>query len=182
MLTVIIPTIGRASLKRLLRSLDCDKVIVVSDDRHNAVARMVAGYPCTHIRNPARLGYWGHASRNKVQSLVGEGWLMFADDDNWYLPGAFAYVRKTVVAGSLNLYRVQTPGGIVWKEKEVRIGNVDTGCGVVEAGVGVEWGLRYEGDGDYYVEVAKRMPVTFHDKVIYQMGSRIGSRIPNPKD
>ena len=83
-LHVLIATVGRNSLMRMLNSLkpqlgSQDYLTVVFDavDRENIYSRTVAYLAefeckCSVIMEPVNLGYWGHAIRNKHNQLPGD--------------------------------------------------------------------------------------------------------------
>jgi hypothetical protein len=99
---VLIPTVGRPSLARMLQSMReqdlaaGDEVLLVSDDHHDDAAATwaAAGLPGRHVPlsdGPHR--DWGHTPRNRAHALVRAHYLLHADDDDVLLPGALARVR-----------------------------------------------------------------------------------------
>ncbi len=181
---VLVATIGRPTLRRLLDSLcpqlmEWDHLTVASDDEHDFVAATLADsrFACRvqHRRNPARMGSWGHPSRTLHQNNLAGDFVMHADDDNSYMEGSFDAIRRVISQtgdwNRLYLFRVDVqPGLIVWGNRTVAIGNVDTACGVIPNRPPFpEWPNFVGGDGAFYIELAKRLPVEFVDHVIYRM-------------
>ena len=98
-----------------------------------------------------------HMSHNTIQ---GDFWL-FADDDNVYLPG-FAQTVKDVVSGDFSspyFFRghIIEKNELIWREPEVYLTNIDTGCGVIPASLlsSSSWGTGEGGDFIYYDGILK---------------------------
>lgn len=103
-LSVVVPTIGRATLKRTLLSLQpqlCpgDEVVVVADGPSaRAVAREATctlGLPLVLADTPPTR-CWGNAQRDLGMRLARGTHLLFIDDDDAYEPGAFDAIRSKV--------------------------------------------------------------------------------------
>ena len=66
-------------------------------------ARSVLGCQLAVVRlreGPDRLGFWGHAARNRYsQQLRGGDFVWHLDDDNVVLPGAVPAVKQAIWAG-----------------------------------------------------------------------------------
>ena len=58
-------------------------------------------------------GDWGHRARNRMVTKATGDWLMFMDDDDEYVPGAFQTVRDTVALnpGRPHLFCMETGRG-----------------------------------------------------------------------
>lgn len=113
--SIIIPTTGRPTLARAVASIQNaglapgDEVLIEADQTED----------------------FGATPRNRGMEKARGDWLLFLDDDDTYLPGVFGQVRLILETGPPrpHLFRIhhsQTPGGILWKEKEIRFGNVST--------------------------------------------------------
>ena len=103
--SVIVATTGRPSLARTLASIDVrpgDEVLV-------------------YQRNPPG-GDWGHTERNKAIPHARGAWLMFIDDDDWYVEGYRDVLTKAMgeVPGARDvpiIFRMQFPDGtVLWKD------------------------------------------------------------------
>lgn len=131
MISFIVPTLGRPSLERTLRSIETypgDEVIIIGNvseltnyDSENDIAfRFI---PC----EPG--GDWGHTERNKATPLARGQYLAHIDDDDIYAQGTRALMQDAIekTPGRPVLFRMRYPNGItLWAEPELRCGNVGT--------------------------------------------------------
>lgn len=131
-LSIVIPTLGRASLERTLAScMEADEVIVVLDK-----ARGVNELPC-RLPSNARLieGTWGviggHAGRAVGIGEATGTHLAFMDDDDIYAPGAMTLMREAACDVPVIFRMAHYNHGILWADREVRFGNVSTQMYVV---------------------------------------------------
>lgn len=168
-LSVIVPTIGRASLVRLLDSLlpqtqAGDQVLVVGDLMTVADLMRVSRWAYADGRLlvvPCRPGHdWGAHERTVGLSHATGTHLVFGDDDDVFLPGALDAIRATVDDRPWMFRMVDPNGAVLWQTPEVRQGNHGTPQFVVPndpARLGV-WGTRYEGDFDFVVSTLAHYP------------------------
>lgn len=179
-INVILTTIGRESLKRMLNSLRTqlnknDYLTIISDKYHFIVTEMLElrDFACTiiHIQNSEQLGFWGHASRNKYQNVLPGDFIMNCDDDDYYTIGAFDKIRKTVKENKLYIFKHEDNRNFAWSiEGRVELGNIGTSCGVIPNTHNLpDWELVYGGDATFYIELAKRMDCEWVDHVIYKV-------------
>ncbi len=138
--SVIVPTCGRPSIAATLASitsqmLDGDELIVLRDNSRD----------------------WGMTPRAKGMRGATGDWLLFMDDDDVYLPGAFAKIRAAVSAhgaAPCHLFRIKfpDPNKVLWDRKgAVECGNVTTQiivCRNDKSKLG-RWGSEYAGDFDF---------------------------------
>lgn len=181
---ILIATVGRKTLQNMLNSLlpqltadDC--VTVVYDGfasnrmpRFNfSQAICKVNQLCEHVP----LGYWGHGIRNKYADLLEPcDFVLHADDDNIYLPGAFDYMRENCT-DSTKVYILDTSHSFkkrtFVRSHVLRVGNVDTANGVIpyEYNNKSHWGLRSGGDGMFYVGLQAKYPnrFIFLNRIIY---------------
>jgi len=116
---------------------------------------------------------WGAAARTVGQSMAKGTHLLWQDDDDVYLPGAFDVIRREIVTApdEILLFRLVYPDGrVLWKEPAIAWKNVSTQMYVVPrtARLG-RWGARYWGDFDFLqstVNANPGRPVCFVDKPI----------------
>jgi hypothetical protein len=129
MITFLIPTIGRPSLRSTLRSIETwpgDEVLVVGNvEEQTRVSNGVTWryVPC------APGGDWGHSERNFATPLAQGRYIAHVDDDDIYVPGVRKLMANAIemTPGRPVLFRMQFPNGItLWQDKEVRCGNVGT--------------------------------------------------------
>lgn len=181
-INIILTTIGRESLRRMLKSLvhqlySCDYLTIISDGGRND--KYVREYlneqefvaTVIHIHNYIALGYWGHASRNKYQNLLPGDVLLNADDDDRYTDGAFDKIRESVKEKKLYIFKHEDNGNFAWSiEGKVELGNIGTSCGVIPNTHDLpDWKLVYGGDAGFYVELSKRFSCEWVDHVIYKV-------------
>lgn len=178
-ITVLIPTQGRDTLERCLRSVvdnglrAGDEVIVVidahgmTDEAAAAIERRVAafGKRFRAVRHDAGGHTWGHCELNVGLELARPGnYITGNDDDDVYAPGAFAAFRAAIAsdvppgeAGEprLHVFRFMPP----WRSPlpegrdfaEGRIGGHCMFVPNVPGKVG-RFGHHYQGDWTYIAE------------------------------
>jgi glycosyltransferase involved in cell wall biosynthesis len=139
-LSIIIPTCGRETLNRTLRSVQNagidpnDEVIVVGDgpqpvaDRICRVYRERVGLPVVYMDGPTTHGFGG-AQRNLGMIAATREHLMFMDDDDEYVEGVFPHVRKVIQENLgkpiIAKMRHRTVG-VIWINKIIQVGNIGT--------------------------------------------------------
>lgn len=179
-LNVILTTIGRDELLRMLRSLihqltEDDYITIVSDADHSLVRQCLSSFnpACTiiHIANSNSLGYWGHGSRNKYQNILPGDYLLNADDDDRYTEGAFDKIREVVKEKKLYIFKHQDGRNVAWSiPGVVQLGNIGTSCGVIPNTHNLpDWELVYGGDASFYIKLSKMMECEWIDHVIYKV-------------
>ena len=143
-LSVIIPTIGRPTLKRTLDSIrgqeivDGDEVLVVQDGPSDlATWAMVkaSGLPARYLATGKRAADFGGTPRNHGMTEARGDYLAFMDDDDVYRPGAFDAIRAAATRhpGRPLMFRMERPGwdSTLWASQIVRYANVSTPMFVV---------------------------------------------------
>jgi hypothetical protein len=190
-ISIIIPTCGRPSLERALNSvannggLILDEIIVVGDGPQPAARQIL---DCFHAipfsyaeHGPTRVN--GIAQRNFAMPLATGTHLAFLDDDDEYVNGGVSAIRAAANQnpGRVLVFKEESkvarhPWGVVWKDKEVRNGNVGTQGIVVpnvRGRIGV-WGNHYQGDYDFLRSTVDLYPnkdadVVWVDKIIARL-------------
>ena len=122
--TVIVPTIGRPTLRATLDSIPPDwKTVVVAD----GVDAMVKAHRI--VNGDATLTWTtvtedvGHSQRNKGMTFAKTDWLAFMDDDDTYAPNVQVDLDERVP----HIFQMRYPGGrTLWTEPLVRHGMVGT--------------------------------------------------------
>ena len=124
MLSVIVPTVGRRTLGRTLRSVipqlaQSDELIVIADGPEalqaaSGIVRRLNGR-CRLHATEARTGSWGNAQRDLGMVLATGTHLTFMDDDDIYAPGALDAIRKAVTLDSeaVHVFGMRTWNGEV---------------------------------------------------------------------
>ncbi len=166
-ISVVIPTSGRRSLRRTLRRLRREdagdlEVIVVSDGPQ-PVAEKIAGrlsrrWPDLRYHEGPATHNWGNAQRMAGIERARGSHLMFIDDDDVTVRGAFAAIRREVARNPdrILLFRVKRHGELLWRTPAVAFGNVSTQQVVIPNRPGSvgSWLSRdvYESDLDFIRE------------------------------
>jgi hypothetical protein len=137
-ISFIIPTLGRPTLERTLRSMiqagiaPTDQVIVVSDGERPEVEGRVrsVGLPCEVIVSSVPFaGDTGNTPRNAAMKLATRTHLHFMDDDDVYTPGAITFMREEtgIEPMRLHVFKFTIPSGeVVPREPSVYYGNLST--------------------------------------------------------
>jgi len=175
-LSVVIATIGRATLMATLESLrqlgPRDEVLLITDGEHPHASTMLdcAGLRCSSqfIVHRPQASDWGHTLRNLYSSRAKGDRVLHIDDDDVYLDGAIDTVRFECAKhpDELVVFRMLTRNGHIPITHQIRVGNIDTKCGAlpnVPEKWGV-WGAFYGGDGAFYESC--RFDVAWCDKAI----------------
>lgn len=120
---------------------------------------------------PVNLGYWGHGIRNKYHELPGD-FIMHADDDDIYLPGAFSIIRQAVSQDLNALYIFQiVAGNEIITGYPIQKSNISTQSGAIPSRYNSQstWEYYYGGDFAFYKKLSKIVPrVIYVDHVIYR--------------
>jgi glycosyltransferase involved in cell wall biosynthesis len=180
---VIVTTTGRATLPATLASIksqrliEGDEILLVHDgepgaatvatwDEANLPGQMVVLATGPH-------NDWGAAARTAGQSMATGTHILWQDDDDWYLPGAFDVIRREIVTATdeILLFRLVYPDGrVLWKDAEIVRKNVSTQMYVVPRTTRLgTWSPQYWGDFDFLqstVNANPGRPVCFVDKPI----------------
>lgn len=160
-LTIIVPTIGRDSLKNTLDSIASqlqmvDEVFVIADGNYPESKELVKKYGIQY-------GYftipdgphhdWGARARNFGIDLSKKAYIAFMDDDDQYLPGAFGFIKNAIQAfpGNPLMFRMIHGKSILWRQNKMVVGNVSTQMVVVPNNPKklARFTDRYEGDFDF---------------------------------
>lgn len=183
---ILIATTGRTSLTQMLQSLQPqleaqDHLTIVYDGRE-APEQLTVAFKCqVHLKTqiPA-LGFWGHGIRNVwSQALERTDFVLHADDDDQYVPGAFETLRKLCKnPRALYIARYRRPNGDLIPPFTgiIRENYVGTPCGIIPYDLNVfgakggGWLHRRGGDGKFYEKIAKKaVRVQELEIVIYEV-------------
>lgn len=136
--TVVIPTSGRATLKRTLRrlrreSVDDIEVVVVSDGEQPLAQRITEkyarGWPSLKYLEGPQTRNWGNAQRMEGIANARGRYLLFIDDDDIHRRGAFRKIRGAVARdpNRIIIFRMNRFGQILPAEPGRLVqGNVGT--------------------------------------------------------
>jgi glycosyltransferase involved in cell wall biosynthesis len=143
MLSIIVPTKGRETFERTLRSIRLHRgheVIVVSDGAVPLVRKICKDvqkdvpFDIRFFRSP-KTENWGNSQRNLGMKKARGHWLMFIDDDDIYVPDAFKYIHKALSKetsaqqATVHIFRMldfQYKRQVLWQRREPSVGNVGT--------------------------------------------------------
>lgn len=149
--SVVIPSIGRPTLKRTLESIRTQRIS--QDDEIRVIND-----------NPPH-NDWGAWARTRGMHLSGGDFLLFMDDDDCYVPGAFEIIRKKVEINpdSVHIFRMKRHepfNDVIWTRKDLSApGQVCSQTIVVpnrKECLG-EWTTRYEGDFDFLKSTLEKL-------------------------
>ena len=179
LLSVIVPTVGRPTLARTMRSLLQQRsrlaweVILVGDTHGGTWATQLAAVPQTLVGIPAARYVehdggqhaWGHPQRNYGATVARGRYLAWLGDDDVYLPGAFEAIRMALEAApepAVHLFKWIPPwkAPVLWEEagvllqdhidaEQIVVPNVPDRLGTWNAG-------RYQGDYDFIRETVDK--------------------------
>ena len=182
-LHVLIATVGRDTLQRMLDSIlpfltEVDQLTIVFDGVEPTKIN-VETKGTVHIhQEPVALGFWGHGIRNKYGPLLEKtDFVMHADDDDAYTPGAFDTIRSRCTDTSTlyiaKIHRVKKDVYIPAYPK-IENTNIGTPCGIIphEVNQKGDWGGQYGGDYMFYHSIESLAQVVFLDDVIYSYNCR----------
>ena len=180
-LHVLIATIGRPSLVNMLRTIVLqphDHLTIVFDKVPVEVSDFVRHHLQTtrdynvHVFNePVRLGAWGHGIRNKYQGTLQGDFVLHADDDDEYTPGAFEAIRTVCSApeakDQINVFSLTNsckPRRCLQKRTPTPSGAIP----IAHSSKG-QWISERGGDYLYYDQLRKQVPFVYHPFVIYRI-------------
>lgn len=143
MISVIVPTKGRKTLERTLRSVRLHRgheVIVVGEG-----AQPLAKKTCKELRPDVpfdirffkgpKSNNWGNSQRDLGMKKARGRWLMFIDDDDIYVPDAFKHVLNAIgqerspQQATIHVFRMldfRYKRQVLWQCKKPLLGNVGT--------------------------------------------------------
>jgi hypothetical protein len=195
-LAVIVPTSGRGTLPRTLRSIagqelaPDDEVLLVADGplTFAADAFRRSGLPGTCVETEPTHDF-GASQRNRGMALAGADYLLFMDDDDVYVPGAFAAIRAALRAapGVPHLFRMRyaSDGRVLWADPSLRHGNVSTQMIVVPNRPGlVRWDSHHGHDYRFIannVAAERSLPIVWREEVIAVVRPHEGSAAGPPR-
>lgn len=132
-ISIIIPTIGRRSLKRTLESISTqiwkqDEVIVVGDGMQDGARKMTTSFGgCFRYLETKQTRAWGDAQRSYGMDVAKGTYLAFMDDDDIYLPGALETMHSAIKQNkAFFLFKIECGNGVIWNRPEISINNVST--------------------------------------------------------
>jgi glycosyltransferase involved in cell wall biosynthesis len=167
--SVIIPTIGRPTLARTLRSIrdqagpDEVEVLVIGDTHAgthdlSTVLHTCGEYDAEGYAYDGGEHAWGHPQRNFGARIAEGRYLAYLQDDDVWLPEAWLAIRGSIATGpeGPRLFRVRTwQAGVVWVEAgRLAYGQIDADCIVAPncpQKLG-RWTHVYEGDWHFIRE------------------------------
>ena len=185
-LTIVIPTLGRPSLKAMVNSLfpqlaDDDQIIVVADgfDAYASAADLLQRWPSIYLeRHADPSSVYGHAQRNKGAEQATGDLIWFCDDDDVAAPDAVACIKREMASDprSPMIFRQNHKGHLIWQDQQIKSANtgapqlvVPNDAGLPRFAVPCEEGR--EGDIAWAKSVDAWRPVRWSETVIYECES-----------
>ena len=179
---VLIASIGRPTLKRLLDSLRQlgrrDAITIVFDGcSRNIEPEWLQGHKATItiVEQKPNLGFWGHEIRNQYQGKLTPEctFVMHADDDDEYIPESFVTLRRLCTdPDTLYISKMKSGDQIIPRQNaKIRLADIGTPNGIIPTLVTRcgYWGHFYGGDFYYYNSVQRYCPTVFLDAIVYQV-------------
>lgn len=171
LLSIIVPTIGRATLARTLASVRDQagardvELLVVGDsfgsdgppawERESLMVDVLSAR-ARYVRHDGGLHAWGHPQRNFGQSIACGRYLAWLQDDDIYTPGGVGAMLRAIESDhepAVHLFRVRTwQAGVVWGQRGVLgFGQIDADCIVAPNDPArlAQWPPHYNGDWDF---------------------------------
>jgi cellulose synthase/poly-beta-1,6-N-acetylglucosamine synthase-like glycosyltransferase len=179
---VLIATIGRDTIFNMLESLKQqlnkeDYLTIVFDGPNSSnvdkVRSFVSDMKCNTnvIVEKEKLGFYGHAIRNKHNQLSGD-FVFHVDDDDNIMPDCMEALRETCKdKNTVYIFKIIVDGGrVVWETKNLVLGEVGTPSGAIPAHLNSTSEFTHINGGDY--EFYKKLEqngnhLKYIDKVIY---------------
>ena len=181
-LSIIVPTVGRASLAATIQSLDyqlgpLDEVVVVSDGPNPQIKPLIAaaGPKYVYLETAQRMWDYGATPRNIGISRARGRYIGFMDDDDMSLPGALDAIRQGAMEkpGIPLIFRMKYLEKILWETPQIKVGNVGSHMFAVPNIPGKlgHWSARYAGDFDFIVHTVELHggAVAFREEVIAEL-------------
>jgi len=125
--SVIIPTIGRRSLRQAtLSARQADELVIVVDKAAAETKELeVADHPAVKVISVVG-GDHGYTARAAGMAAATSTHLAFLDDDDVYVEGAIDLMREVATDRPV-IFRMAHPEfGMLWRVPELRFGNVGT--------------------------------------------------------
>ena len=182
---VLIATLGKDSIFNILKSLKKhlnknDYLTIVFDGPNlpnvYEVTEITKQMKCNTnvIIEETNLGHWGHAIRNKHNILKGD-FVFHVDDDDNITPNCMNDIRSFCKdKNTIYIFKLKFKDGtIIWKTKEINLGNVGTPSGVIPTNLNSTstFTYKYGGDYDFYKKLEKDgNNIEYVDKIIYLVG------------
>jgi hypothetical protein len=182
-INVVCTTIGRDTLPRLIESFidqlsENDLFTIISDINHDYVSNVLKQYDfkckMTHISNEGDskgAGAYGHPLINKHLNNLEGDFIMFADDDDRYVEGAFSFIKKTLKdKNKLYIFKHKWGNTYAWNVKDFSRGNVGKCmCAIPNTHNLPKFREDVLGDVCFFEEIGKEMDYEFIDHVIYKV-------------
>lgn len=173
---VVIATTGRPTLKRMVDSfandLSQDDILTIICDGCRLKRNVIDGLKCrlVVIHNKHRLGHYGHPARTYFQHTLLGDYIMNADDDDVYLPGAIKTVKKYCKEKKLYIFNMQWGDITIPSYPSIEMGNIGTPCGVYPNMPNLpKWENVREGDFHFYNELSKMLEPVWINETIYKV-------------
>ena len=165
-LSVVIPTVGRDTLHRTLKSIYAQhesrgvEILVVADTFGGLTPQLqqarsivdAGGY--RWLEHDAGQHCVGQPQRTEGARKARAPYVWFSQDDNISAQGALGAIKAAISVMDkprpLFFRFLSYWGATIWQTPQLALGNIDADCLVFPRWIAqeVEWGLRYEGDYD----------------------------------
>lgn len=181
-LSIITPTVGRDTLLATLDSVNSqlgryDEHIVIGDGPQPWARQLCSTYKRTrYLQTDNVTAHWGNEQRDLGIASAKGDYVMFCDDDDVLTEDALK-LAKTAIAeaeGALFIFQMQLygynwcgPGHVLWRDQQIRDGNVGTLMLVAPKLADMPaWGVNYNADLAWVFALAKRCEVQWREQII----------------
>jgi hypothetical protein len=133
-LTIYISTIGQGHLRKCLEScLQLDEndnlYIIIDGEFYKDICQKIINlfnFKCNiHvIINKENLGYWGHGTRNKYHYDLFGDYLLFLDDDKYFVENGVKIIKNNLVKNKINIFQISIGDNII--NGDIEYAKIDT--------------------------------------------------------
>ncbi len=161
--TVIVPTVGRPTLRDTIASIPpAWGVLVVADgpEAHRKARSILWGTGRCVVRTQAQTEDIGHSQRNAGMRACTSSWLQYVDDDDVYVPGVQQIVEPHLHGDVPVIFQMRLSAStVLWRTRELKEGNVGTPMFAVPNIPGKlgAWPSKRSGDFDFIRDTCERM-------------------------
>jgi len=185
-ISIVLSTLGRSSLTTVLRRLNPqlsndDEIIIVADGSEaqrltNIQLKFLESTrQISLVKHSNHLSKYGQAQKNYGKKLATKDLVWFVDDDDIPSETALTTIRREMATNSTpTLFKIIHYGSIIWKEEQIREGNVAGQMLVIPNDSNIpDWPMPSKvdhlDDFEWIEKVAEKYPIRWSPHVIYEL-------------